>query len=92
MKRVWKIELLDGMNTIGVWEVSRQLTEKEIGTLMQRLVCSRSDANDIVAASLRKNMRGHSALLECRRDRGAEHYALMCGENPHCIATVIEKS
>jgi hypothetical protein len=83
----WKITGYDGTTQIYSGEAPSILTEEEIATMLQRLAARHLSHGEVVAASLRKNFRGYSGLLECIIDRvGEKGNTVMVGTNPHYIA------
>jgi hypothetical protein len=83
----WKITGYDGSRQIYNGEAPSILTEEEIVTMLQRLAARHLSHEEVIAASLRKNLRGYSGLLECIIDRGGKGNTVMLGNtNPHYIA------
>lgn len=76
----------DGLRPIFKFKLSPALGEKEIGTLLQRFVCRDLTPLEIVNASLRKRMKGHSSFLNVARERGSR-VILSVGSNPHYVAS-----
>jgi len=85
--RTWKITGYDGSRKIFSGEVPGILTDEEVGRMLQRLVARHLTEREVVAASLRRNFAGYTALLECTFYRAAtEGNMVMCGSNPHYVA------
>ncbi len=86
--RTWKIEGWDGFKQIYTGEVPGTLTEEEILKMLQRLQARHLSHEEVVSASLRKNFKGYSVLLErTNRDRtGDKGTSVAVGDNPHYIA------
>ena len=83
----WKITGYDSSTPIYEGEAPSILTEDEIATMLQRLAARHLSPGEVVAASLRKNLRGYAPLLECNIDRaGKKGNSVMIGGNPHYIA------
>jgi hypothetical protein len=83
----WKITGYDGTNQIYNGEAPSVLTEEEIATILQRLAARHLSHGEVVAASLRKTLKGYSGLLECIIDHvGEKGNTVMVGTNPHYIA------
>ena len=84
----WKIAGYDGTNKIYSGEAPGILTEEEIATLLQRLAARHLSHEEVISASLRKNLRGYSGLLECNIDRAGEKGNMVTAgtDNPHYIA------
>ena len=80
---VWHIEGWDSTKLIFERDVPGNMYEPEIERILQRLVARHLTPDEIVDASLRKNARNWSPLLE-RIGRGTPiHF----GQNPYYIAT-----
>jgi hypothetical protein len=84
---LWKIAGYDSTTQIYEGEVPGILTEGEIATTLQRLAARHLSPGEVVAASLRKNLKGYAPLLECNIDRaGKKGTSVMVGDDPHYIA------
>lgn len=79
----WKIVEYDGAETVSETTVSGQLSDREVETLLQRLVCRHLSFEEVVGSSLRKNAKGHRTHLDVRP---ASKSALMCGDGYHYTA------
>jgi hypothetical protein len=83
----WKITGYDGTSEIYSGEAPSILTEDEIATMLQRLAARHLSHGEVVAASLRKNLKGYSGLLEYVIDRvGEKGNTVMVGTDPQYIA------
>jgi hypothetical protein len=84
----WRITGYDGATEIYSGEAPSILTEEEIATMLQRLAARHLSHEEVVAASLRKNLRGYPGLLECIIDRAGEkgNSVMLGNTNPHYIA------
>ena len=82
MAKVWHIEGRSGSTVIFERDLPGNMSEREIEATLQRLVARHLSADEVVSASLRKNARDYSRLLE-RVGRGTP---ICYGENPHYIA------
>jgi hypothetical protein len=60
----WKIQKTEGSNVTDLETLPGHMSVAEVETTLQRLVCSHLSEKEVVAASLRKEMGGHSDLLE----------------------------
>ena len=86
----WKIEGHDGLTKIFETTAPHVMSENEITTLLQRLACQHLTQLEIVAASLRSNLQGYTALLEPHVDSGtAGNFTILVGQSPHYTATCI---
>jgi hypothetical protein len=84
---LWTITGYDSTTPIYNGEAPSVLTEEEIATMLQRLAARHLSYGEVVAASLRKNLRGYAPLLECNIDRaGKNGNSVTVGSNPHYIA------
>jgi hypothetical protein len=87
MNPPWKITGYDSATAIYEGEAPSTLTEDEIATMLQRLAARHLSPGEVVAASLRKNLKGYAPLLECHIDRaGKKGNSVWTGGNPHYIA------
>ena len=86
--RTWEIVGWDGPEKNDTGEVPGVLTEEEIATMLQRLHARHLSYEEVVSASLRKNLKGYSGLLEYKIDRtAAKGNMVMVGtDNPHYVA------
>ncbi len=64
MPKKWRIKKYDGMDLLGEWSVSGRLSEKEICSMLRRLVSRNLSDDEIIGSSLRKNDSGYLPLLE----------------------------
>jgi hypothetical protein len=85
-RRVWLVQGYDGTRQIFRTKLSPVLSEREIGTLLQRLSARDLSLKEIVSASLRKSMKGYHPFLEIKRELGRK-IILSVGVNPHYIAS-----
>ena len=85
-KGAWLIQGYDGLTRVLKRRVSSALSDTEIKALLQHLVASGLSPSDIIAASLRRNMKGYSPLLEVRQEL-RQRTIYWCGENPHYTAS-----
>lgn len=60
----WRLQRIEGTDVVDVGLLPSHMSVAEVDTALQRLVCTRLTEQEIVAASLRKDMGGHSILLE----------------------------
>jgi hypothetical protein len=86
MPKTWKILRWEGNDAASLGELPGKMTESEVETVLQRLVCSDLTAAEILAASRRKGDDGYSVLLE----RNGSGRPLSFGENPHYTAEIKE--
>lgn len=82
MAKKWHIVRYDSTTETGTWDLPGHLSEGEMETILQRLVCSDLTAKEIISASLRKNDAGYSSLLE----RIGCEIEISFGNNPHYTA------
>ena len=83
----WTITGYDGTNKIYSGEAPGILTEEEIATMLQRLAARHLSHEEVISASLRKNLRGYAPLLECIIDRaGKNGNSVTVGSDPYYIA------
>lgn len=67
---VWKICKVEGTVTENVGSLPGYMSVAEVETTLQRLLCTRLTEQEVIAASHRKEMGGHSCLLERVGDGG----------------------
>ena len=60
----WRIQRIEGTDVTDVGSLPSPMSVAEIETTLQRLVCTQLTEREIIAASLRKEVGGHSHLLE----------------------------
>ncbi len=60
----WKIQKAEGSDVTHLATLPGHMSVAEVETTLQRLVCRHLSEKEVVAASLRKEMGGHSNLLE----------------------------
>lgn len=82
MAKVWHVEGRNGSTVMFECDMPGNMSEREIEVTLQRLVARHLSEVEVVSASLRKNARGYSTLLE-RVGRGLP---ICYGEDPHYIA------
>jgi hypothetical protein len=87
--RFWKIQVFDGQQEKVVATLPMgMLSESEMKTQLQRLASQHLNDNEVVAASLRKNAKGHSSLLEVTQNRGGRFVLMINGGSHEYTATV----
>lgn len=89
-RKVWRVEGYDGDRLI--FESTIPLGGASVGAmrvLMQRLACRHLSGSEIVSASLRRNAKGRSNLLDLAD--GPDHRVICSGQNPHYVASVVEQ-
>ena len=83
MKATWLIKRWHGIDRPEiVGELPGHLSEAEVSTALQRLVCRNLSEAEIFSASLRRGSKARSAVL----DRVGMRFPIMHGENPHYTA------
>ena len=87
-----EIKLYDGTELLFEHRLPEgQITKARLEELLRVLVAKNSLTDDeIVAAHLKRNVRGYKPLLEVRQDPGVQRFQLMCGEGVHAVVRVIE--
>ncbi len=91
-RKYWRIVGYDGTKCIYEDEVLLGcISEREMEQLLRALV-SRAGLTykEIVSSYSRRNTKRYSSLLETRKNTGVK-FQIMCGTNPHFIASVIER-
>lgn len=83
---VWLIKKSESFCTEVVGELPGAMTDIEVERVLQRLACMNLNANEILAASLRRKKVGRLSLL----DRIGRGYPIQVGENPFFTAEWIE--
>lgn len=83
---VWLIKRSESLCTEVVGELPGVMKDIEVERVLQRLACMTLNANEIIAASLRRKQEGRSSLL----DRIGRGYPIQIGENPFFTAEWIE--
>ncbi len=84
----WLITKWMGNAAIKRWEMSGQWSETEIELILQRLVCSGLNADEIISASLKKRDANRTKLL----DRIGHGIPIQYGENPYYTAERVRKN
>ncbi len=87
----WHIDGFGGTDKIFSCVVSVTLGDAEIKSLLMRLASKHLACDEIVGASLRRNIKGYRADLEVKVIGGNRH-GWMTGGNPHYVASVSEPS
>lgn len=87
----WRIDGFDGTQKIFSCVVSIALGDAEIKSLLKRLASKHLACDEIVGASLRRNMKGYRANLEVKAI-GEKRHGWMTDGNPHYVASVRESS
>ena len=83
----WKITGYDGPHTKYSGQMPGLLTEDEIARVLQLLAARHLTHQEVVAASLPKNIIGYEPLLECHINRIAPKGTMVTvGINPHYVA------
>jgi hypothetical protein len=86
-KRLWHINGWDGATPIYQKTLAiGLLSVPEMERLLQRLVASTLDPDDIVAASLRRGAKGYRPLLEATHRSTLTEYRISVGESPFFTA------
>ena len=80
---VWHIEGWDSTDLLFERDIPGNMSEGEVERLLQRLVCRDLTPNEVIDASLRKNSKNRSSLL----DRIGSGNPIHIGSNPYYIAT-----
>jgi hypothetical protein len=83
MARIWHIEGYDGGALTFECSMPGNMSNREIEIVLQRLAARHLSENEVVSASLRRNAKNRSPLL----DRIGNGFPIMYGENPYYIAT-----
>ena len=60
----WKLQKVEGTEVTDIGSLPSHMSVAEVETTLQRLVCTRLTEEEVIAASLRKEMGAHSDLLE----------------------------
>lgn len=82
MSAVWQITRWDSDSKAHEWKLPSNLSESEVQTILQRLVCQNLSDAEIIGSSLRRGSPGRLTLL----DRIGTGSPLTVGENPHYTA------
>ena len=88
MGKQWRIEGVDGTTEIFSRSVPN-VEEAEMRTILQRLACRHLTEDEIVSASLRRNMKDYRDDLVIRR-MGGKCFGLMTTGTPCYIASLQE--
>lgn len=86
MGKTWRITKWDGDTLKGSWDLPAHISNPEMETILQRLVCQSLSEDEIISASLRRNDRGHSVLLE----RIGTGKPLLFGHLPQYSAEIVD--
>lgn len=85
-KRAWLIQGYDGVTLLFKRKISSALSESEVTTLLKRLAARDLNVNEVLAASLRKSMKGYFPGLHVTQEAQPQ-VILSCGSNPHYVAS-----
>lgn len=83
----WKIEEYDGHRLLGSYLVSGNLGRTGLNRILCQLAARHLNQKEVIAANLRKGMRGKTNLLEVKDDNGV----LQVGENPFLTARKVDE-
>jgi hypothetical protein len=83
----WRIAGYDGTTPIFEATVPGHLAPMELTKLLQRLASKHLSEADIVAASLRKNSKGYSPVLEPQIEALQSRCLVTVGNNPFYVAS-----
>lgn len=79
----WVIKKYDGLSEAAIiGQLPGNIKEKEVHSILQRLVCRDLEESEVISASLRRNSIGRRALL----DRVGNGTPITYGENPFYTA------
>jgi hypothetical protein len=87
MAASWVVQGFDGIKSIFAVRLSTEISEGDVGQILQRLASQHLTSSEIVGASLHRSHRGYRPLLELRRENPLRTI-LSVGENPHYVASV----
>ena len=85
----WRIDGSDGTDEIFSCTVSIALSDGEIKSLLKCLASKHLTCDEIIDASLRRNMKGYRSDLEVKAIGGKRH-GWMTGGSPNYVASVRE--
>ncbi|MCC0069630.1 MAG: hypothetical protein H6897_06840 [Rhodobacteraceae bacterium] len=83
----WKIEEYDGHRLLGSYLVPGNLGRTGLNRILCQLAARHLNPKEVIAANLRKGMRGKTNLLEVKDDNGG----LQVGENPFLTARKVDE-
>lgn len=78
----WKITSYDGLTEQASWTLPGTMSEQQVETVLQRLVCSTLNQDEIIASSLPVGSSGRASHL----DRVGSGLPMSFGNNPHFTA------
>lgn len=82
----WQVDEYDGRRLLGTYVVPGNLSPEELTRILRQLAARHLNPKEVIAANLRKKMRGKTDLLEVRNDNGV----LQVGENPFLTARKVQ--
>lgn len=83
----WIIKEYDGHQLLGSYSAPGHLGRNELNRILCQLAARHLSPEEVIAANLRKGMRGRTNLLEVRDDNGV----LQVGESPFLTARKVEE-
>ena len=90
-KQIWKIRGSDGDKPFFEADIAAgAMSEKEMTTLLQRLVSRHLTGEEVVSGSLRSNAKGYLPCLEVRPNRGGTPGLWTTGSGHHYIAIIVD--